>query len=440
MEDKRYEYNYEAKKIVLVGAGNRADVYAKLALEKPEKMKVVGLVDPDVVRRNIMKNKYGVEDSNCFDSVDAFVKREKFADAVINGTLDNLHVVTSVPILEKGYDLLLEKPFCVNEEEMWELKEVVDRCNNKVMICHVLRYTPFYYSIKKKILDGEIGDIISIQLTEHVSYHHLGVSYLRGKWANESICGSPLLLAKSCHDIDLMMWLKGGTKPVAVASFGSDYQFKQGMKPEGAGHYCLLDCPFEVEEKCIYSARKNYLEPKVCWTQYAYKNIEGMELTYENCRKALMDKESNFSKCVWDCPHDVVDHQSVIVNFEDGTVGTFTLVGASAKPERNIHIIGTKGEIKGVFHDSVYVVRKAKDGTSYEETVFDLNITGDMDGEKGGHGGGDSRLVEDFVDYLNGQEPSVCCTSLDDSIYSHLTVFKAEKARKNGVVETISFS
>lgn len=424
-------------KVVLVGAGNRADVYASLALKKPEKMKVVGIVDPDVIRRDIMKKKYDVDEEYCFDSVEEFVQRDKFADAVINGTLDNQHVVTSIPILEKGYDLLLEKPFCVNEEELWQLKEAADKSGCKVMICHVLRYTPFYTAIKRRIMNGEIGDVMNIQLTEHVSFHHWGVSYVRGKWANESVCGAPVLLAKSCHDIDLMMWLKGGVKPAAVSSFGTDFQFKPETKPQNAGHYCLLDCPADVEKDCIYSARKNYLEPQLHWTQYAFKNIEGQELNYENCRKGLMDKNSNYSKCIWDCPHDIVDNQSVIVQFEDGTMGTFALVGSTAKPERNIHVIGTKGEIKGVFQDSKYVVRKAAENNSYVETLYDLNLDGDMDGEKGGHGGGDSRLVEDFVDYLNGEEASISCTSLDDSIYSHLTVFRAEKARKNGVVEKV---
>lgn len=118
-----------------------------------------------------------------------------------------LHVPTSVPVLEKGYDLLLEKPFCVSEEQLWKLQETAQRCGSKVMICHVLRYAPFYSAIKRHILAGEIGDIISMQMTEYVSYHHLGVAYLRGKWANESVCGSPILLAKCCHDLDLMMWI-----------------------------------------------------------------------------------------------------------------------------------------------------------------------------------------------------------------------------------------
>lgn len=423
--------------VVLVGAGDRADVYAELALKKPSKMRVVGLVEPDAVRLRIMQDKYKVAEENCFFSVEEFVQRDKFAHAVINGTLDNLHVATSVPVLEKGYNLLLEKPFCVNEQELHQLLGTVKKYGNKVMICHVLRYTPFYAAIKQRLLEGEIGDIVSIQLTEHVSYHHMGVSYLRGKWANESVCGSSILLAKACHDIDLMMWLKGGIRPEAVVSFGSDFQFRPKNKPQNAGKYCLLDCPEQVEKQCIYSARKNYLEPNIHWTQYVYKSIEGTELTYDHCRESLMNKENNYGKCVWDCLHDVVDHQSVIVNFEDGAVGTFVLVGGAMRPERNIHIVGTKGEIKGIFQDSCFVIRKAKEDNSYEENIVDLNISGDMEGEHGGHGGGDLRLAEDFVDSLNGCAPSISCTTLEDSVYSHLTVFRAEKARKTGEIQRV---
>ncbi len=419
--------------VVLVGAGDRADVYAGLSLKKPEKMRVVGIVEPNEVRMALMKEKYNVLEENCFSNLQEFVKREKFADAVINGTMDQIHVQTSIPVLEKGYDLLLEKPFCVNEKELWELKEAADLYGSRVFVCHVLRYAPFYAAIKRHLLSGEIGEIKSIQLEEHVAHHHMGVSYLRGKWANEKECGAPFLLAKSCHDIDLMMWMTG-SKPKLVASFGSDYQFRPEKKPVGAGHHCMLDCPAVIEEQCMYSARRNYLEPEIRWTQYVYKCLEGQELTYENCKQSLMNTDNNYAKCVWDCEHDIVDHQSVIVNFEDGAVGTFSLVGGAAKPERKIHIIGTLGEIKGVFEESCYEVRTIKNGIVLDVKTCDLNITGGMDGEHGEHGGGDLRLAEDFVDSINGMPLSISCTSLDDSIASHLTVFKAEEARKKGMV------
>ena len=138
--------------VVLVGAGDRADVYAGLSLKKPEKMRVVGIVEPNEVRMALMKDKYNVLEENCFSNLEDFVKREKFADAVINGTMDQIHVQTSIPVLEKGYDLLLEKPFCVNEKELWELKEAADLYGSRVFICHVLRYAPFYAAIKHHLL------------------------------------------------------------------------------------------------------------------------------------------------------------------------------------------------------------------------------------------------------------------------------------------------
>lgn len=423
--------------IVIVGAGNRANKYSEYALKKPENMRIVGIVEPDEVRMKFIREKYSVPEENCFSTLEEFLKRDKFADAAINGTMDQLHVETSIPVLEKGYDLLLEKPFCTNEADLWRLNDAAKKYGRKVYICHVLRYTPYYSAIKKHILDGEIGEVVNLHLSEHVSYHHFGVSYVRGKWALEEVCGSPLLLAKSCHDIDLMMWLKGEKKPTMVASFGSDYKFSPDKKPLGAGKNCLLDCPPEVERNCIYSARQNYLEPELHWTQHLERALKGKEVNYENCKALLMDPNNKYGKCMWDSLHDTVDNQGVVVYFEDGTTGTFNLVGAAPKAERNLHIVGTKGEIKGVFEDSRYVVRKPIPNNKFEEIEYNLGDLGDMSGEYGGHGGGDLRLVEDFVFALNGEKPSISCTSLEDSISSHLTVFRAEKARKNKTIEKV---
>lgn len=428
-------------KAVIVGAGNRADVYSTIALTNPEKLQIVGIVDPDKVRRDIIKEKYSVPDENCFDTVDKFVAREKFADAVINGTLDHLHVETSIPVLKKGYDLLLEKPFAVNEAEMNEIVKVANENHRKVYICHVLRYTPFYSAIKKHLLNGEIGDIISIEMCEHVNYTHMAVSYVRGKWRSEKVCFAPMLLAKSCHDIDLMMWMMKDTKPVSVASFGNDFQFTPDKKPKEAGTRCMVDCP--LCETCIFSAYTNYIVRPKRWSQYVWKCLE-KECKIDDIpleRKIESLKTDNpYGRCVWDYQRDGnVDHQSVIVNFANGATGTFNMVGGSAKSERNIHIIGTLGEIKGTFEDSKYVIRKMNPETRepYKEELYDLKITGDMIGANGSHGGGDGRLAMDFVDSLMGKEPSISCTDINDSITSHLVVFKAEEARKSGKIVKI---
>ena len=421
--------------VVLVGAGNRANVYATVSLRNPEKMKVVGIVDPDPVRRALMRERYAVKEENCFSDVSEFVQRDKFADAVINGTMDHLHVPTSIPILEKGYDLLLEKPFAVNEKEMDELVAVAEKYGNKVVIGHVLRYTDFYRAIKNHVISGEIGKIISIETCEHVSYHHMAASYVRGKWGSEKQCFAPMLLAKSCHDIDIMLWMMKETSPKQIVSFGSDFQFGKARKPQGAGHRCMQDCPYV--DSCIFSAKSNYLAyPR--WGQYVWKCLEANKSLTPEAQAESLRTDNRYGRCVWDFERDGnVDHQVVTINFANGATGTFSMVGGCAKPERNIHIVGTLGEIKGTFDDSRYVVRKmapAASSIGCEEKVYDLNVDGDMIGATGGHGGGDEKLVHDFLDYLNGHAPSVSCATLKDSVISHRVVFKAMESKDGGKI------
>lgn len=416
--------------VVLLGAGNRANVYASVSKNHPEKLKVVGIVDPDPVRTKIMRERYNVPDENCFSDVSEFVKRDKFADAVINGTMDHLHVQTSIPVLEKGYDLLLEKPFAVNHEEMEELRKVAKKNNSKVVIGHVLRYTDFYSAVKNVILSGKIGKIKSIETCEHVNYIHMAVAFVRGKWRSEKVCYAPMILAKSCHDMDILLWLMNETKPISVASFGCDFEFVPEKKPQNAGSRCTLDCPLEKE--CPYSAKADYVDTP-WFSQYVWKALEGEGELSEERKIQSLSTDNPYGKCVWDCERDGnVDHQTVIINFENGATGSFTLSGGSARSERNVHIVGTKGEIKGTFEDSKFVIRYKKPGyVTYTEELIDLKVTGDMTGATGGHGGGDPKLVLDFIDYLNGNEPSVSCATLEDSVISHHTVFKAEEARKS---------
>lgn len=422
---------------IIVGAGHRAILYSLYALEHPDELKIVGVADPDPIRRKKVAEMHGFGEEMCFRNAEELAERPKLADAVINGTMDRQHVPTAVPLLRAGYDMLLEKPFAISEEEVNYLYKVVKETRRKVMICHVLRYAPFYVAIKQRLLSGEIGDIINIQATEHVSYHHLAVSFVRGKWGNEEKCGAPMLLAKCCHDMDLIMWLKSGVSPKQIASFGSDFQFDPAKKPAGAGKRCLVDC--QCEETCLYSAKKHYLDHPDRWAFYVWDCLENIENpTLEDKRKSLMT-DNIHGRCVWDCEHTVVDHQSVLMNFADGATATLNMIGGTAKPERNIHIIGTKGEIKGVFDDSVFTVRTIDTASEkgWNEEVVDLKIGGDKSGMTGSHGGGDLRLVEDFVHVLQGEEPSISCTTIKDSINGHLGVFCAERARKESAVITM---
>ena len=370
----------------------------------------------------------------CFSSAQELAKHGKLADAVINGTMDEQHLETAIPLLDAGYDMLLEKPFAVNEEEMWQIVNCAKRNDAKVMICHVLRYTPFYYAIKERVASGEIGDIINIQTTEHVSYHHLSTSYVRGKWANSKKCHTTMLLAKCCHDLDIMMWLMSDTKPVSISSFGSRFQFRSENAPEGAGTVCMRDCP--LVDTCDFSTKRLYIDHPDRWAFYVWDALENKENPTLEDKIALMKSDSPYARCIYKCDNDVVDHQSVLVNFASGATGTHNMVGGSAEPRRNIHIIGTTGEIFGNFEESKFTVLKIDPSPQahHEECdveEVDLRVTDDMVGAYGGHGGGDERLAADFVKFIRGEQPSLACTSIFDSVAGHLSVYRADQSRED---------
>lgn len=422
---------------VIVGAGHRALTYASYALSNPDELRIVGVADLLEYRRAHVARLHGLSESQCFASAEELAARPPIADAVINGTMDHQHVPTCLRLLAAGYDILLEKPFATNEEEAWTLLDATRRHRRKVMICHVLRYAPFYLAIRERVSAGEIGDIINVQTVEHVSYHHMAVGFVRGKWANKAKCRSSMLMAKCCHDLDLITWMKSGVAPTAVSSFGGNLQFRPERIPPGAGTRCLVDCPIEAD--CLYSARKHYVDHPDRWAFYVWDSLEKIENPTIKDKIASLKGDNPYGRCVWRCDNDVVDHQSLAIEFADGCSATHNMVGGAARPSRSIHLIGTNGEIQGVLEDSRFVVRHIdpRPGHEYSEEVVDLNLSGDVHGAFGGHAGGDMRLAADFVRYVRGEPRSPACTTIEDSVYGHLIGFRADRAMEERSVVAV---
>lgn len=348
--------------------------------------------------------------------------------------MDHQHVPTSLPLLEAGYDILLEKPFATSEDELKQLVEASRKYGRTVSICHVLRYTAFYEAIRREVLSGVIGEVINVQAVEHVSYHHMAVGFVRGKWNRQDLCHSTMLMAKSCHDLDLIAWMKSGVPPVNVASVGGNFQFRPEKAPEGAGTRCLVDCPIEAD--CDYSARKHYIDHPDRWSSYVWDSIEAIENPTIEDRISLLKGDNPYGRCVFKCDNDVVDHQPVAIDFADGCTATLNMIVVAARPARHMHIVGTKGEIQGCFEDSRFVVRRIdhRAGHEFTERTVNIDVSGDMSGAAGGHGGGDQRMVSDFVKMLRGGAPSISSTSLEDSIAGHRMGFAADRSREQNTV------
>ena len=142
------------------------------------------------------------------------------------------------------------------EEDCLAIYEACVRARVMLAVCHVLRYTPYMSMMRELIQDGAVGKVMNIQHLEPVGWWHHAHSYVRGNWRREDE-SSFFLMAKACHDVDLITYMMGDVKCTQVSSFGSLQLFNAENKPAGAASRCL-DCA--VEADCPYSAPKLYLE------------------------------------------------------------------------------------------------------------------------------------------------------------------------------------
>ena len=416
-------------KAVCVGAGNRGIIYSNFALTHPERMKVIAVVDPNPLHRTEFAKKHSIPENMQFASVEDFVESKTACDIVINATIDNLHVKTALPLLRAGYDVLLEKPITASADELIELRDAAISNNRNLFICHVLRYTPFYKGIKERILAGDIGKVTSVKMSEHVGVSHYIESFVVGKWRSEAECGSPFLLAKSCHDLDMLCWLNNASAPEKVVSFADRKIFIPENAPEGATETCHT-CPHE--KTCKYSITNIFNGKSGTWKRIIHDiNKPVDEITQEDINEQL--KKSTYGRCVYE-QKDLVDRQNIIVKFENGSIGTFDLIGAVAKGDRYIHVVGEDGEIFGVHCQNAFTVRKYDfEKKCYTETKYETNVD-----PKDEHLGGDVGMMTELCNYLCGDKSSVSITSIADSVNGHLCVYAAEKSRKSDTVVHLS--
>ena len=421
-------------KFIVVGYGNRAAIYCRNAMKLDKNVEFVACVDPDTKKLVKAQKELGVSSEMCFTDLEELVRYGKIADCVINGTMDKLHLQTALPFLELGYDMLLEKPLTNNAIDLIMLKRTAEKNNCKLITCHVLRYTPFYKKIKELLLDGAIGKTVHIETSERVCIPHSSSSYIRGKWNNESVCGSSYLLAKCCHDIDLLCWFNNSTTPETVISFGGrDYLIPENA-PKGAGNRCLVDCP-HVDD-CIYSAKWIYVEND--YLKHGPWQMVGLDydtLTKEQKIESLKT-DNPHGICAYKIKSDLIDHQEVMVKFKDGSTATHSLLTTASRATRSIFIQGTRGEIEGDVVEGKFVLRAFnKETLKYDVEEFNFN---DRDGETGGHFGGDEGIVRNLLSILKGDKPTVSYSPVQDSINGHLLVYAADKSLKENKIINVA--
>lgn len=411
----------------IAGFGDRGSTYASMQELFPDRMKVIAVADLNPEKVSRAKALYNIPEENCFASTEALLERERLADVIVIASMDRQHVAHAIPALEKGYNILLEKPISPDLDECRKILEAEKKSTGKVIVCHVLRYTVFYNTLKDLISSGKIGDVISGCANENVAYWHHAHSFVRGNWRN-STQSSPMILQKCCHDMDIYSWILG-KKCKSISSIGENTLFRKERAPEGAARFCLGGC--KAKEDCIFDAEKIYVtNPKTGirhgdrWLTAVAAGVSGGKTTEAQLYSAL--KNGQYGRCVYFCDNDVVDHQQTNILFEDGVTMSFTMCAFTESCYRYFKAMGTKGEIEADMLSNRIHLRVFGQP---EEIIDVTKLASDLKG----HGGGDSGIIRDFLDLLSGESvPSDRTTTLENSMQSHFMALAAEESRLQG--------
>jgi predicted dehydrogenase len=403
----------EAIRVAILGAGSRGmHVYGEFAMLHPELMKVVSVAEPDKDKLKQMQDMHQIPDALAFHDWKDLFENMPDIDAVIITTQDRMHIGPIKAAMKKNVHILCEKPIVPTKEECQEIERESKNFKKLFIVGHVLRYTSFYARLKQLIVDGEIGKLIGMDLNESVGHIHMSHSFVRGHWGNKEQ-SSPMILAKSCHDLDMMLWL-AGADCTSVSSYGQLNYFKASNAPVGAPKRCLDGCPHEGT--CPYHVRKIYLGQNTNWPV----NVICNDMSLEGRIEAL--KTGPWGRCVFQCDNDVVDHEVVSAAFANGVTATFTMSGFTMKTHRNIKLYGTTGEIVGDMEESKITISDFSTGEVKEIC---------LPHPAGGHSGGDGHLIADFVSLVQSHQKEALTTA-SHAVQSHFMAFASEESRLQG--------
>jgi len=409
---------------ITLGAGARGNVYGDYAVEYPDQLDIVGVAEPIPIRNERYAKKHAIPNANRFQTWEDVFKKPKFADAVIISTPDQLHYGPCMAALKMGYNVLLEKPISPSEKECRDILELTKKTGKIVAVCHVLRYAPYFIKLRELMQSGEIGEIISIQHMEPIEHTHMAHSYVRGNW-HSSAATTPILLAKSCHDLDIIKWMLG-KESQSIQAFGDLKWFRKENAPAGSTARCTDGCA--IESTCPYSALKIYYRKRQ--RTYVFDLPEDKDKQGD----AILDflKTTNYGRCVYRMDNDQCDHYTTNILFKDNITASFNMEAFTPWGGRRTRVMGSMGFIEGDMSKFTIYDFRTDQSKTYESKVLDV-----ANYKNEGHGGGDWRLVADWIQAVAQQNPDLLTSTIDASIESHIMCFMAEESRANKKVMDI---
>jgi predicted dehydrogenase len=399
-------------RVAVIGAGTRGTALARHAAAQGAA--VAAVAEPDRGRREAFAREFALPAADVLASWEAMEGRDLACDAAIITTLDNQHTGPALASLRRGWHLLLEKPMAATLEDCLAIEDAQRGAGVVLSVCHTLRHLDSYRTLKALIAGGALGRVMHIEHMEAIGHRRFAHNYVRGRWAREAR-NTFLLLHKCCHDLDLVSWLAAAPCR-RVASFGGLAYFRPERAPAGSAARCL-DCGLGAA--CLYSARRLYLEGDLeAWPARDVSAVHTPEAHLEAVRGGP------YGACIWRTDNDVVDHQTVLLEFAGDATATVTLSGFSASNGRRTRVQGDRGEL---FYDEALGI--------LEVTCFDGSPARRIACVAlAGYHPEDAEIVRDWLQAIANPGEAHIAVDAREALRGHTVVFAAERARLEGRV------
>lgn len=365
-------------KVGIIGLGYRMGYLARIFSLMVPGFTVVGYVDPAPAGLGYMKE-HGIEAGHVHDSPEALLAAEKL-DLLMVGSPNAMHLGHIQAGLEHGVKVFAEKPVVTSQEDTFKLLELLRiHGTDSVMVGLVLRYASLYRDLTRMRDEGVLGDIVSIEASEHLAPYH-GAFFMRD-WRRYQHYSGGFMLEKCCHDIDLYQGLVG-SRPVRVASFGGRRTFLPGNAPTAVG-------------------------------------INDMEVYHRKPSGWLSTDK------VFDSDADIIDFQVAIVEFENGVALNFHTNINVPDQFRRFCVIGSKGMAEGDFVRNYFRVHDARTSQKLIDKSYEVT-------ELSAHYGADEQMAADIGKHLIDGAPLP--VSVVDALAAGLTAIKMDEARASRAV------
>ncbi len=356
----------QRRRYAVVGTGIRASfMWGRDLVDRySDVVEFVGLCDTNSKRVEVAKRLMGA-DCPTFTDFDRMCDAVK-PELLMVTTVDAEHSNYIVRALDRGIDVLTEKPMVIDEKQCQAVLDTEKRTGRKIIVTFNYRYAPKAETIKKILLSGVIGRVISVDFSWYLDVYH-GASYFR-RWHGYRAKGGTLLVHKATHHFDLVNWWLDA-EPVEVTASG-DLQI-YGRKGPYRNTHCRT-CPHK--SSCRF-----------------HLDITGdptlMDL-YVSC-----ESEDGYLRdaCVFRKDIDIYDTMSVMVRYSNDVIMSYSLNAFLPFEGNRIAFNGELGrlEIRDYERQPWDVGEETE---IYVTKSFDRREKIEVPRLEGGHGGGDVRL------------------------------------------------